>query len=76
MRRLALSVPQSAQRMYIVRANQAVMIALEPSIPISTTRFSSSSFKLCISPADSFDNFFRVRNHAGKLRRQHPCSRR
>lgn len=55
MRRRALSVPHSAQRMYIVRANQAVMIALKPSIPTSTTRLSSRSLKLCISPEALFD---------------------
>jgi len=39
--------------MYIVRANQAVMIALNPSIPISTARLSSKSFNDGISPARS-----------------------
>jgi hypothetical protein len=50
--------------MYIVRANQEVMSALKPSIPISTTAFSSNSLKPYISPANSFDNSVRVRNRA------------
>ena len=76
MRRRALSVPQPAQRIYIVRANQAVMSALKPSIPISTTRFSNRSFKPCISPAGPSGNAARVRSRAGMPGCQHPRVKR
>jgi hypothetical protein len=59
--------------MYIVRANQAVMIALNPSIPTSTTAFNSNSFKLGVSPAGFSDNSARVRNRTNKLHQiRHP----
>lgn len=45
-RRLAFNVPHRAQWLYIVRANQLVMIALEPSIRIITAALKSVSFKL------------------------------
>ena len=45
MRRRALSVPQVAQRMYIVRANQFVIKALAPRMIISTSKLRASSFK-------------------------------
>ena len=44
MRRRAFSVPQDAQREYIVRANQFVMRALATSIPTITSKLKSASF--------------------------------
>jgi len=59
--------------MYIVRANQAVTIALNPSIPTSTTAFNSNSFKPCVSPAGCSDNFAHVCNRTDKPRQlRHP----
>ena len=58
--------------MYIVRANQAVMIALNPSIPISTAAFNNNSFKPCVSPASSSDNSAHVRNRNDMLHQLHP----
>lgn len=71
-RRFALSVPQAAQRMYIARANQAVMIALNPSTPTNTARFSSKFFKYYIFPADSCGNSSLSRNRGEMPRQIHP----
>jgi hypothetical protein len=43
-RRFALSVPQAVQRLYIVRANQLVMIALAARIATRTSMLRSVSF--------------------------------
>ena len=49
-RRLALSVPHSGQRVYIVRANQLVISALTTRMPPRTATLKSASFNLCTSP--------------------------
>ncbi len=51
-RRRAFNVPHEAQRKYIVRANQEVMIALKLRIAISTTAFRRNSLNLCVSPGE------------------------
>jgi len=45
-RRFALSVPQAEQRLYIVRANQLVMIALAARIKTRTNILRSVFFNL------------------------------
>ena len=48
-RRFALSVPQDAQRLYIVRANQFVTMALAASITTRTTMLRSVLLNLYAS---------------------------
>ena len=55
MRRRALRVPHAEQRTYIVRANQLVMNALPPRIPIRTAAFSRNSFKLYDLHSGTYD---------------------
>lgn len=66
-RRRAFSVPHEAQRKYIVRANQEVMIALKPRIAISTTVFRRNSLNLCVSLEALAGKPGRAHSHAETL---------
>jgi hypothetical protein len=71
-RRLALSVPQSAQRLYILRANRLVMTALKTRMPPMTAMLKSVSFNLCISLSTRAGNSARAHTRAGKRRFHKP----